>query len=52
MYDIKHLSLESDSETVIIFLTKFEAIISKDVGGDRQAKTHVSQQILDPHFLS
>ena len=52
MYDIKHLSLESDSETVIIFLTKFEAIISKDVGGDRQAKTHVSRQILDPHFLS
>ena len=52
MYDIKLLSLESDSKTVIILLTKSEAIISKDVGEDRQAKTHVSRQILDPHFFS
>ena len=37
-----------NSIALIIPQTKFEAIISKDVGGDRfQVKTHVSLQILD-----
>ena len=40
--------MESNSTALIIPQTKFEAITSRDVGGDRfQAKTHASQQILD-----
>ena len=48
MYDIKNLSGESNYTALVIPQTKFEAIISKDVGGDRfQGKTHESRQILD-----
>ena len=48
MYDIKNLSRESNSTALIMPHTKFEAIISKDVGGDRfQANTHALQQIKD-----
>ena len=37
-----------NSTALFIPQTKFEAIISKDEGGDRfQVKTHKSQQILD-----
>ena len=42
------MSVESNSAALIIPHTKFEAITSKDVGGDRfQRKTHASQQILN-----
>ena len=45
---MKNLSRRLNSTALIIPQTKFEATISKDVGGDRfQVKTHASQQILD-----
>ena len=48
MCDIKNLSTRLNSTALVIPQTKFEAIISKDVGGDRfQVKTHASRQILD-----
>ena len=49
MYDIKNPSVKSNSTALILPQTKFQAIILKDVGGDRfQAKkTHASRQILD-----
>ena len=47
-YNIKNLSVKSNSTALIIPQTKFEPIISEDVAGDRfQAKTHVSWHILD-----
>ena len=46
--NIKNLSRRLNSTPLIISQTKFEAIISKDVGEDRfQVKTHASRQILD-----
>ena len=48
MCGIKKLSGESNSTALIIPHTKFETIISKDVGGGRfQAKAHALPQILD-----
>ena len=48
MYDIKNLSVRSNSTVLIVSQTRFEAIISNIVGGDRfEAKTHASRQILD-----
>ena len=45
---MKNLSLESNSLPFIIPQTKFEAIISGDVGGiGLRAKANVSQQILN-----
>ena len=42
------MSRRLNSTALIIPQTKFEAIMSKDVGGDRfPVKTHASQQILD-----
>ena len=46
----QNLSRKLNSTALIIPQTKFEAIISKDVGGNRfqvHVKTHVSRQILD-----
>ena len=43
MYGIENLSRRLNSTALIIPQTKFEGIISRDVGGDRfQVKTHVS----------
>ena len=48
MYDLKNLSVTSNSTALIIPQTKFNAIISKDVEGDRfEARTHASRKILD-----
>ena len=47
VYDVKNLSVRSNSIALTIPQTKFEAIISKGVGGDRfEVKTHASRQIL------
>ena len=41
---VRNLSRESNLTTLIIPQTKFEAIIPKNVGGERfQAKTHPSR---------